>query len=355
MQLPRRPPDQVGVIAHQRNRATHELVRHLDLVGQVELLELIDELIDVADLLPARIACFAQRSPASFQARRSPRKSPGSSDHHPHTSTPVISFHRMSQDRPGQEARFPALRVIRVARTRSTQDVVLRAAREGASRGLLLPRRPSRPRAAAGRVAQWIAPAGLGAARLGAAAPLPGCGGGHPLRRRARRSSTRWRPTTASLPGSSGRTTCWSTAASWPASSARSSPRQRRSTGVAVALGLGVNLRVERFPRRRRGGQPAHPGRPRHPAPRTLLIGMGCRAGHSHRHARARRDRRDPRPTGAAARSAWVGRSPCRAPAGIIERGGGRRRRRRRAARRGVRSDASLPRRGRPPRRRAAG
>src|ERR1035441_4063127 len=41
----------------------------------------------------------------------------------------------MSPHRAGQEPRFPELRLMRVARTASTQDVVLRAAREGADEG----------------------------------------------------------------------------------------------------------------------------------------------------------------------------------------------------------------------------
>ena len=65
----------------------------------------------------------------------------------------------MSQDRAGQEARFPALRVIRVARTRSTQDVVLRAAREGAREGYAcLATEQTAGRGRQGR--QWVAPAG---------------------------------------------------------------------------------------------------------------------------------------------------------------------------------------------------
>jgi BirA family transcriptional regulator, biotin operon repressor / biotin---[acetyl-CoA-carboxylase] ligase len=41
----------------------------------------------------------------------------------------------MSLDEAGQEARFPTLRIRRVARTRSTQDIVLHAARSGAAEG----------------------------------------------------------------------------------------------------------------------------------------------------------------------------------------------------------------------------
>jgi BirA family biotin operon repressor/biotin-[acetyl-CoA-carboxylase] ligase len=65
----------------------------------------------------------------------------------------------MSQHRAGQEARFPPLRITRVARTPSTQDVVLRAAREGAAEGFTcLAAEQSAGRGRQGRA--WVAPAG---------------------------------------------------------------------------------------------------------------------------------------------------------------------------------------------------
>jgi BirA family transcriptional regulator, biotin operon repressor / biotin---[acetyl-CoA-carboxylase] ligase len=65
----------------------------------------------------------------------------------------------MSHDDPGQEARFPALRVKRVARTRSTQDIVLHAARSGAGEGLCcIADEQTAGRGRQGRV--WSAPAG---------------------------------------------------------------------------------------------------------------------------------------------------------------------------------------------------
>ncbi|HEY6782093.1 MAG TPA: hypothetical protein VI296_02560, partial [Candidatus Dormibacteraeota bacterium] len=65
----------------------------------------------------------------------------------------------MSQDQAGQEARFPTLRVMRVARTRSTQDVVLRAARQGAPEGFTcLAAEQTEGRGRQGR--DWIAPTG---------------------------------------------------------------------------------------------------------------------------------------------------------------------------------------------------
>jgi BirA family transcriptional regulator, biotin operon repressor / biotin---[acetyl-CoA-carboxylase] ligase len=65
----------------------------------------------------------------------------------------------MSQDRYGQQPRFPALRLTRVARTGSTQEVVLRAAREGAAEGFAC----LAAEQTAGRGRQdraWVAPAG---------------------------------------------------------------------------------------------------------------------------------------------------------------------------------------------------
>jgi BirA family transcriptional regulator, biotin operon repressor / biotin---[acetyl-CoA-carboxylase] ligase len=65
----------------------------------------------------------------------------------------------MSPDAPGQEARFPALNVRRVARTTSTQDVVLRAARAGAAEGFCcLADEQTSGRGRQGRA--WTAPAG---------------------------------------------------------------------------------------------------------------------------------------------------------------------------------------------------
>jgi BirA family transcriptional regulator, biotin operon repressor / biotin---[acetyl-CoA-carboxylase] ligase len=65
----------------------------------------------------------------------------------------------MSQDRDGQQARFPDLRLMRVARTASTQEVVLRAAREGAGDGFAcLAAEQTAGRGRQGRA--WVAPAG---------------------------------------------------------------------------------------------------------------------------------------------------------------------------------------------------
>src|SRR6202043_2045126 len=77
---------------------------------------------------------------------------------HPHLY-PCNNFHRMSPHPAGQEASFPALRVMRVARTRSTQDVVLRAARDGAEEGFAcVAAEQTAGRGRQGR--EWIAPRG---------------------------------------------------------------------------------------------------------------------------------------------------------------------------------------------------
>jgi BirA family biotin operon repressor/biotin-[acetyl-CoA-carboxylase] ligase len=65
----------------------------------------------------------------------------------------------MSQDRDGQQPRFSNLRLTRVARTASTQEVVLRAAREGAAEGFAcLAAEQTAGRGRQGRA--WVAPAG---------------------------------------------------------------------------------------------------------------------------------------------------------------------------------------------------
>ena len=69
----------------------------------------------------------------------------------------------MSQDRDGQQARVPDLRLTRVARTGSTQEVVLRAAHDGAGEGFAcLAAEQTAGRGRQGRA--WVAP--LGSAML---------------------------------------------------------------------------------------------------------------------------------------------------------------------------------------------
>ncbi len=65
----------------------------------------------------------------------------------------------MSLNLTGQESRFPGLRLRRIARTASTQDVVLRAARDGAAEGFCcLAGEQTAGRGRQGR--SWVAPPG---------------------------------------------------------------------------------------------------------------------------------------------------------------------------------------------------
>jgi BirA family transcriptional regulator, biotin operon repressor / biotin---[acetyl-CoA-carboxylase] ligase len=152
----------------------------------------------------------------------------------------------MSPDAPGQEPSFPALNVRRVARTTSTQDVVLRAARAGAAEGFCcLANEQTAGRGRQGRA--WIAPAG---SALLASVLL-------------RRSST----VAAGIPLAAGlavidalQVTCGVTARlKWPNDVlvdghklagilSEVAPGSVEGGRVAVALGLGLNLRVDRFP-----------------------------------------------------------------------------------------------------------
>jgi BirA family transcriptional regulator, biotin operon repressor / biotin---[acetyl-CoA-carboxylase] ligase len=152
----------------------------------------------------------------------------------------------MSPDPPGQEARFPALNVRRVARTTSTQDVVLRAARAGAAEGFCcLANEQTAGRGRQGR--EWIAPAGS-----------------------ALLASVLLRRSLAVAPGipfAAGLAvidalleTCGLAARlKWPNDVlagghklagilSEVAPGSTEGGRVAVALGLGLNLRVEGFP-----------------------------------------------------------------------------------------------------------
>jgi BirA family biotin operon repressor/biotin-[acetyl-CoA-carboxylase] ligase len=152
----------------------------------------------------------------------------------------------MSQHRAGQEARFPALRLMRVARTRSTQDVVLRAAREGADEGFIcLAAEQTAGRGRQGR--EWVAPAGsaLLASLLLRRSPAVAVG----------------------IPFAAGLALVDVLAAAHGVAAGLKWPNdvlvdRRKLAGilseveplgsdgarVAIALGLGVNLTVERFP-----------------------------------------------------------------------------------------------------------
>ncbi len=152
----------------------------------------------------------------------------------------------MSVDQTGQESRFPGLRLQRVARTRSTQDVVLRAARAGAAEGFCcLAAEQTAGRGRQGR--SWLAPAGSALLASVLLRRAPAVAAGIPL--------------AAGLAVVDAlASTCGVTAGlKWPndvmidggklagilseVAPGGSSPGE-----VAIALGLGVNLRVERFP-----------------------------------------------------------------------------------------------------------
>jgi BirA family transcriptional regulator, biotin operon repressor / biotin---[acetyl-CoA-carboxylase] ligase len=152
----------------------------------------------------------------------------------------------MSQHRAGQELRFPALRVMRVARTRSTQDVVLRAARDGADEGFAcLAAEQSAGRGRQGR--EWIAPEG--SALLASV-----------LLRRPSAVATGI-PFAAGLALVDVLSSSYGVAAGlkWPNDVlverrklagilSEVEPLASNGDRAAVALGLGVNLRVDRFP-----------------------------------------------------------------------------------------------------------
>jgi BirA family biotin operon repressor/biotin-[acetyl-CoA-carboxylase] ligase len=152
----------------------------------------------------------------------------------------------MSQDRAGQEARFPALHLMRVARTESTQDVVLRAARRGAPEGFTcLAAEQTAGRGRQGR--EWIAPAGT--ALLASV-----------LVRRSPAIAT-------GIPFAAGLAIVDVLAAEHAVTARLKWPNdvlvdRRKLCGilsevepsaadvhrVAIALGMGINLRVDRFP-----------------------------------------------------------------------------------------------------------
>jgi len=152
----------------------------------------------------------------------------------------------MSQDRAGQEARFPTLRVMRVARTRSTQDVVLRAARDGAREGFCcLAAEQTAGRGRQGR--EWVAPPGAGLLasvllrRSHAVAPgIPFAAGlavvdvlaaGHGVA-----AGLKWPNDVLVDRRKLAGILC------------EVEPARSSGQDVAIALGLGVNLHVDRFP-----------------------------------------------------------------------------------------------------------
>jgi BirA family transcriptional regulator, biotin operon repressor / biotin---[acetyl-CoA-carboxylase] ligase len=152
----------------------------------------------------------------------------------------------MSPDAAGQEARFPALSLRRVARTASTQDVVLSAARDGAAEGFCcLANEQTTGRGRQGRV--WIAPAGSALLASVLLRRSPAVAAGIPFAAGLAVVDTlsatcgvaarlKW-PNDVLVDGRK-LAGILSEVAPGPASGGR----------VAVALGLGLNLRVKGFP-----------------------------------------------------------------------------------------------------------
>jgi len=152
----------------------------------------------------------------------------------------------MSHDDAGQEARFPAFRVKRVARTRSTQDIVLHAARSGAGEGLCcLADEQTAGRGRQGRA--WGAPAGSALLVSVLLRRSPAVASGVPF------------AAGLALVDSLATTAGVSAGLKWPNDvlvSGRKlagilcevAPSGAQEGRVAIALGLGVNLRVGQFP-----------------------------------------------------------------------------------------------------------
>jgi len=152
----------------------------------------------------------------------------------------------MSPDAPGQEAGFPALNVRRVARTTSTQDVVLRAARAGAAEGFCcLASEQTAGRGRQGR--EWIAPAGSALLASVLLRRSPAVASGIPF--------AAGLAVIDALLASGGVTA----RLKWPNDVlvdgrklagilGEVAPDSAPGGAVAVALGLGLNLRVDQFP-----------------------------------------------------------------------------------------------------------
>jgi BirA family transcriptional regulator, biotin operon repressor / biotin---[acetyl-CoA-carboxylase] ligase len=152
----------------------------------------------------------------------------------------------MSLDEAGQEARFPALRIRRVARTRSTQDIVLHAARSGAAEGFCcLAGEQTAGRGRQGR--SWSAPPGssllvsvLLRRPAAVAAGIPFAAGLAIVEALARTSgvAARLKWPNDVLVGRRKLAGILSEVA----------PGSSLAGEVAVALGIGVNLTVDAFP-----------------------------------------------------------------------------------------------------------
>ena len=152
----------------------------------------------------------------------------------------------MSLDEAGQELRFPTLRVRRVARTRSTQDIVLHAARSGAPEGLCcLADEQTAGRGRQGRA--WSAPPGSALLVSVLLRRTPAVASGVPFA--AGLALVDALATTAGV----------SAGLKWPNDVlvrgrklagilCEVAPSGTQEGRVAIALGLGVNLAVGAFP-----------------------------------------------------------------------------------------------------------
>lgn len=157
----------------------------------------------------------------------------------------------MSHDDAGQEARFPVLRIKRVARTRSTQDIVLHAARSGAGEGLCcIADEQTAGRGRQGRA--WSTPAGSALLVSVLLRRSPAVASGVPFA--AGLAVVDALATTAGV----------SAGLKWPNDVlvrgrklagilCEVAPSGVQEGRVAIALGLGVNLRVDAFPDGARG------------------------------------------------------------------------------------------------------
>lgn len=152
----------------------------------------------------------------------------------------------MSHDEAGQGAGFPALRLRRVARTRSTQDIVLHAARSGAAEGLCcLADEQTAGRGRQGRA--WNAPPGSALLVSVLLRRSPAVASGVPF------------GAGLALIDALAATAGVSAGLKWPNDVlvrgrklagilCEVAPGGAQNGRVAIALGLGVNLRVGAFP-----------------------------------------------------------------------------------------------------------
>ena len=118
--------------ADQRKHATTQLVGHLVLLGEVQLLELLDELVDETDPLAPGTLRLPHSDPALFEL---PNLKAGLLDHadfHPLQVSPCCNVILLPI---ADMVKNPVFAIHRVARIGSTQDAVRRAARSGAAAG----------------------------------------------------------------------------------------------------------------------------------------------------------------------------------------------------------------------------